>query len=89
MPISRNRKRKAKNTVVLGGVKMNVQIIRTEPAKLLVGSYLTAKGLKLKAMGALKENYNRYSKNRYVDNPESNPVRLGINAKLKKVYHFT
>ena len=62
----------AKIDINLKKTKLNVlnQEVRNKPERILVGSYLTKKGLKLKANGELGL-LHLYTKNRYIDNPDS------------------
>lgn len=55
------------------------QFIRTAPQKILVGSYLTAKGRRLQSEGASDEVLAKYRKNRYAINPDS--------KQGKQIYH--
>lgn len=64
---------------------MRKQVVRTAPRTIVVGQYLTAKGLRLKAEGATEARLAKYTKNRRALNPNSLPIRIGgINTKGKR-----
>ena len=52
------------------------QTVMSEPLKMFDKQYLTKKGERLKAEGASKKELEKYTKNRYVLNPNAKPVRV-------------
>lgn len=65
---------------------MRNQVVNTAPRTIVVGQYLTAKGVRLKKEGATKEELAKYTKNRRQPNPESKPFttpRIDANGRLK------
>jgi hypothetical protein len=81
MPYGANRRPINNRSNKLGGsnAHIRVQTVYSEPCKILVGSYLTKKGQKLKLNGATQEELNKYRKNRYKINPNATPI--------KTIYH--
>ena len=61
---------------------MRKQVVMTAPSTVVVGTYLTPKGARLKAEGASDEVLAKYTKNRRKPNPNSRPFKVlaGFNA---------
>lgn len=66
---------------------MRTQVVMTAPRKIVVGKYLTPKGVRLKSEGASKETLLKYTKNRLAINPASQPfTHQVINAQGQLIY---
>ena len=55
---------------------MRKQVVLTAPSTVVVGTYLTPKGARLKTEGASDEVLAKYTKNRRRPNPNSKPFKV-------------
>jgi hypothetical protein len=62
---------------------MRKQVVMTAPSRIKVGTYLTAKGVRLKNEGASDSFLLRYTKNRLKDNPKSKPFKTLVSLEGK------
>ena len=69
---------KYKKTNNRGNGQTRAQIVWSEPRRILVGRYLTKKGMALVASGIITHEFamTKYGKNRYKINPAAKPVKI-------------
>lgn len=67
------------------------QVIMSAPSRVLVGRYLSLKGLKLQMSAKTKTEkaaiWQKYGKNRYKNNPDSHPVLRDDGMDIKIITH--
>ena len=89
--MAKNRKTESlEKRISRNATKNYIQIVRTAPARMLVGKYLTKKGKKLMMLAKTKaekdEIRNKYEKNRYAPNPDSKPF-IGKSGVVRTIKH--